>query len=880
MSNVERNGFVAGSGPPGGYLPFSAARTVVHGLMINAAKDYRAWSKSGQRPVNIPSNPDKMYPEFVSWPDWLGTAPRPYDQAIAYVHPLGINTRDEWEQRYALGGFPRDIPKWPQNAYKEFTTWADFLGRRKDFRFRSFEDARSFMRPLGLKSRREHTEFVQSDACPKDIPSDPAGTYAGKGWVNYADYLGLANGRLNTVEVLAFVKALRKQGRNLSRTELYTILCSRGVVGHRFATNRNGPVLRALQQLCHVDDPDTLLDRLAEQLKAAAEEPIDAGEPVQEEADPAGDGVGAGGDDPEDEGGDEEPNPDLLADPPAGEGGSGVDRPDEASPAKRPANPSGACMGAVDDAKELVRSDEALLAFMVENRLALLWQETHHKGFEAALALLGDEDGGDYLARIRRRFLEEYEAAVSLPVPAAYAYEVNGRPAPPTLMQKQTALRLLRERRVGNWSDVGTGKTIAAILSAMVVKARLTVVVAFNSTLDKWEEDIRRAYPSARVLVKERGPYVFDPDVPTFLIFNYETFQQEWSESAVLEQILGRHPIDFIVLDEIHSARERRERPDGKESARRRRVKLLVEGAAGNNPEVRVLAMSATPVVNNLHEARVTLELVTGKDLGGLPTRPRVENAIEFHKLFRRHGIRYRADYSEKLGDPKVVEIDAMPHLRELLALPRYGYIPPLERVLLKAKLAEILRHVRPGTLIYTQFVTEMVEPLERAIRQKGLTVGLFTGEEKGGLRGFLDRLKPGASGAKDVLIGSAPIGTGIDGLQKVCDRLIFACLPWTRAEYDQVVGRLTRLEGVYDKIEVIIPEVVLRRPGGEWSWDRDRRRCIEYKRTIADAAVDGVLPQGRLPTPEEMYRQSMTCLARWEADLVAAPGMEEEAGK
>lgn len=849
------------NGRPGSsrFLPFLEARTTVRSLDFRAPKDYRDWCRSGQRPANVPSNPDTFYSEFVGWPDWLGTAPRPYKEAIAFVHPLGIATRDEWVERYAAGEFPRDIPKWPQNVYDEFTKWSDFLGRKKDFRFRPFDEARQFFRALGLRRRQDHTEFVQSDECPKDIPSDPDRTYAGKGWVNYADYLGLDGARLDRGEVASILRALRGVVRDLTPAELYAVLHRRGVIGHRFATNGNAPVLRALEQLCQVADPDALLERLARDLDGAATAGQDDDQASEAEGDldvPVGTGTA-------EEETDEAPNEELLA-------GSVDEEGDDpwAPPGSQAPSPSH--FDGVDAvAEHLVRRDEELLAFLVDKRLDLLWQVAISSGLPAALDLLGEGCGGVHYAAIRRRFLEEYEAADRLPIPAAYTFRSNGEPAPPLLSQKRAALRVLRDCRIGNWSGVGAGKTISAILAAMVVEAKLTIVVAFNSTLEKWRADIKNAYPAARVLVKERGPFAFDPGVPTFLIVNYETFQQPWSDPDLIDQILGRLRVDFIVLDEIHSARQRRERPDVEASARHRRIRRLVFGAGAANPGLRVMAMSATPVVNNLHEARTTLELVIGKDLSDVPTRPTIANAVEYHKLFLRFGIRYRPDYSDRLGEPRVVEVDGMPHLRELMALPRYGYIPPLERVLLRAKLAEIVRHSRPGTLIYTQFVTDMVEPLRQALARVGLSVGVYTGDEKGGLAEFLARQVPGTPGAKDVLIGSAPIGTGVDGLQHVCDQLIFACLPWTRAEFDQVVGRLTRLDGEKGrKVEVIIPEVVLRHQGEEWSWDRRRRRCIEYKRSIADAALDGVIPEGRLPTERELYRQSMASLAAWEVEL------------
>jgi hypothetical protein len=52
----------------------------------------------------------------------------------------------------------------------------------------------------------------------------------------------------------------------------------------------------------------------------------------------------------------------------------------------------------------------------------------------------------------------------------------------------------------------------------------------------------------------------------------------------------------------------------------------------------------------------------------------------------------------------------------------------------------------------------------------------------------------------------------------------------------------------------------VLRNGVDEWSWDRQRLARIPYKKTLADAAIDGVVPQAKLASPEEARR----ALAAW----------------
>ena len=61
-------------------------------------------------------------------------------------------------------------------------------------RLRPFEKARSFVRRLGLKSSGQWREYCKG-SLPPDIPANPNQTYANKGWVGMADWLGTGNPR-------------------------------------------------------------------------------------------------------------------------------------------------------------------------------------------------------------------------------------------------------------------------------------------------------------------------------------------------------------------------------------------------------------------------------------------------------------------------------------------------------------------------------------------------------------------------------------------------------------------------------------------------------------------------------------------------------------
>jgi hypothetical protein len=55
-------------------LPFAVARAYARKLELRSKKEWKEWSKSGQRPSNIPSHPERTYRDdgWISYPDWLG----------------------------------------------------------------------------------------------------------------------------------------------------------------------------------------------------------------------------------------------------------------------------------------------------------------------------------------------------------------------------------------------------------------------------------------------------------------------------------------------------------------------------------------------------------------------------------------------------------------------------------------------------------------------------------------------------------------------------------------------------------------------------------------------------------------------------------------
>jgi len=271
--------------------------------------------------------------------------------------------------------------------------------------------------------------------------------------------------------------------------------------------------------------------------------------------------------------------------------------------------------------------------------------------------------------------------------------------------------------------------------------------------------------------------------------------------------------------------------------------------------------MSATPVINNLYEAKALLEMTKGEKFDELKTFSMIANALAIHEKLMLYGIRYRPNYKIAIAE-SFPEISGE-HLRPQLITAIKTSPLAVEQVLLSAKIDTIISHLKTGTLIYTHYVDGMVEPLHKAIAAAGYKVGLFTGVEDAKER---DSAKQKFIAREiDILIGTAPIGTGVDGLQYVCDRLIIASLPWTHAEYEQLVGRIYRQKSSFAKVEVIIPQVILDHQGDIWSWDRQYRWSrIQWKKSLADTVIDGVIPKGELASEKVVLQKAGEALQTW----------------
>jgi superfamily II DNA or RNA helicase len=780
---------------------YKSARVYTQTLKLEKYADWVAYSKSAKKAADIPASPEVAYAkQWRGWGDWLGNGRRirqiggwrSFYAARRHVCALGFKNQKQFYAYGKAGKRPSDIPSAPHEVYaKQWRGWGDWLGngsRKKGERYRPYEQARDFVRKLGLKNEDEWREYCRSGKRPSDIPYDAALVYE-KQWRGFGDWLGVNNG-WNKNAVAAHIEDLRSRIHLFSDADLTSLILAEGLpvpLMKLLGVRSMSRVLKALRG-----------DDIVARLKSAS---------VGGDLD--GNYVGKA----EDFDGTQNFAPDITT-----EG-----------------------LHAGDFLLALGKTSAKAIERINISQIAQL-RKVFLKEGEQAVRKLFVGRGGKNFRKVRADFLNEIREVSSLPCPN-WKLTIDGQATKPNLMQLHTAVRVKHGRRWANWSGTGAGKTGSAGLAAFAIKSKLTVVIANNSNVGQWEDELQRCFRGVRVS--------FDPGkvkrgVGSFLILNYEKFQNG-SAQALADTLVKLRP-DFLVFDEVQLVKSR----SGALSNRR---KALLE-LRRRLKNVRVLVMSATPVINSLSEGASLLEVVNGEP-SKLVTFPSVENALALHYELMRHGLRFRPEYEQTL-DIEIVKSTNDALARPLLKL-KNAKPWDIERVLLRSKLNSVKKQIRPGTIIYSDFVAGVVPIIRRFVEGLGLSVAEYTGQTNSTDREHAKRLF--IEGKVDVLIGSRAIGLGVDGLQARCCNLVMLSPTWTHAAFEQTYGRVYRQGSRFKRVWVILPQVFVRINGESWSWDESRYDLVRHKQTLSDCATDGVVPSVTSINRAEFTKQALEAL-------------------
>ena len=506
-----------------------------------------------------------------------------------------------------------------------------------------------------------------------------------------------------------------------------------------------------------------------------------------------------------------------------------------------------------------ITDDELAMKFYMQFQITDYWKRAFYKEDETIKEIKKIRNSGNEFSDTAvETFLKEYDQTKNLKIPKGYEFRdpKTKKLVEPFLMQFYVAQKLKNTQYFGNFSGTGAGKTLSAVLASRTLNSKMTLVICPNDVVNLWNDKIKEIFPDSDVILKKEAFFAkYDEKKFQYLIINYDKLNQESSPNDVLKLI--KQKIDFVILDEIHFSKTTKSE---EKSVRRHNLDGLLSGIRKKNKDVRVLGLSATPVVNNLTEGKSLLQLITGQTYEHVSDRETEPNAITLYENIIPTSIRQIPIYKKYDKEYPSVEVTDIPKNLSIAQLNRNP--KNMEFYLTQARLGEIIKRIDGQTIIYTEYLgappgeKTIFDLISNAVEEADFTWGRYTGENHSGLKQFLNK-------EVQVLIASKPISTGIDGLQEVCSNLIFNTLPWTNALYQQIIGRIVRTgqdENKTVKVHHIIASI------GGFPYDEGKLLRLHYKETLADCAVDGTLPPDKkLVTPKQAMREAVRWLERLE---------------
>ena len=315
-------------------------------------------------------------------------------------------------------------------------------------------------------------------------------------------------------------------------------------------------------------------------------------------------------------------------------------------------------------------------------------------------------------------------------------------------MQLYVAYKVNTLPYFANFSGTGAGKTLSAVLASRVIKSKMTIVICPNDVVDQWTRNILEIFPDSTVTTgKEAFNSKYDESRFQYLVFNYDKFSQQDSPNLILK--LVKEKVDFIILDEIHFVKKR----DEEASKRRMNLDGLMTAIRKKNKKVKVLGLSATPVVNNLTEGRSLLELISGKIYDDVATSPTIPNAVTLYEKLSTISIRELPQYNIDINTNHIDLEIARPENISIKHLKRDPL--SIEQYMTDARIPEIVKHIEGQTIIYTEYVTDVIDKLSKAMEKAGYSYALYTGFDRSGLARFLNKKDPGFDRVSSRLRGS-----------------------------------------------------------------------------------------------------------------------------
>ncbi|MDA9957249.1 DEAD/DEAH box helicase family protein [Candidatus Pelagibacter sp.] len=187
----------------GNYKSYEEAKAFAKKNNIKFERQWRELNRNNKLPKDIPYSVEMVYKsDWINWPSFLNTKNRSryinfqsYEKASVFAKSLKISSAMQWRKNSKSEKFPINIPVNPDNYYKNWKGWGDFLGTKntatRHKNYKSYSYAKKFARKFNFKNQKEWYKHTKSKNFPPEIPKIVDKVYQKKKqWIDWGDFLG------------------------------------------------------------------------------------------------------------------------------------------------------------------------------------------------------------------------------------------------------------------------------------------------------------------------------------------------------------------------------------------------------------------------------------------------------------------------------------------------------------------------------------------------------------------------------------------------------------------------------------------------------------------------------------------------------------------
>lgn len=362
-------------------------------------------------------------------------------------------------------------------------------------------------------------------------------------------------------------------------------------------------------------------------------------------------------------------------------------------------------------------------------------------------------------------------------------------------------VRYIKERKYSYLADdMGLGKSIQSMTAALELGAKKILIVCPSSIITQWHEVAKKFFPDYFFETFTNKPLQSRHFSKFILISGYSRAGTNQGKLKLLQL-----QYDFVIVDESHFLKN----PQAKRTKNILGGRSICTVTGKESPgsflanAKQVCLMSGTPILNRPSEAYIILKSFAPKSLGKyLPWPVFVRRFCGFQAKGATHTEELSTILSQFIlrRTKEQVLTELPPIVETVVNVPGIidnedEFLPTRRKLVSLEKVDFTIEYVKDlletiDKVLLVAYHRETIEKLQQAFKHSVILQGGMTNDQK---QKSIIQFQTNAE--CKVLIGQINVvGYGIDGLQKVCNYIVFGEIDWSPGILEQAKDRLRRI--------------------------------------------------------------------------------------